>query len=78
MLPALLAKPVRKYALFALGVPVAAWALRNLGEEIEERKGETRLTRALESTSGVLDRRSRGPIAERLRAGHDDRLGPPK
>ena len=56
----------RTYLLFAIGAPVAGWVLNKVGEEIEQRTGETPVTRTLHKTRAVVKRVERGPFARRI------------
>ena len=57
----------RTYLLFAVGAPLAGWALTKLGEEIEQRTGETTVTRAVHKTRGLVKRVERkGPFSRRI------------
>lgn len=38
---------IRRWLLFAVGVPVAAWLLERIGESIESSRGESGVTRTL-------------------------------
>ena len=58
---------LRTYLLFAVGAPVAGWALTKLGEEIEARTGETKVTRAVHKTRGLIKQVERkGPFSRRI------------
>ncbi|HVM14280.1 MAG TPA: hypothetical protein VM287_08110 [Egibacteraceae bacterium] len=64
---AFVSRRFRQWMLFAVGVPAAAWALDRLGEEMEERKGETGVTQALRKGGDFLHRHERGPAGRRRR-----------
>ncbi|MEX0659544.1 MAG: hypothetical protein WD080_10460 [Egibacteraceae bacterium] len=64
----------RRWLIVAVGVPVAAWALDRLGEQLEARRGETTLSQAVRTTGAALHRRGRGPFAGR-RGGAGGRPG---
>jgi hypothetical protein len=64
---AFFSRRARQYALLAVGVPVAAYVLDGVGKSIEERRGESGLTRRLRSGGDWLRGHGRGPIARRLR-----------
>lgn len=49
----------RRYLLFAVGTPVLAWVLEQLREGIVARRGESGLTRSLDTAGGWLSRRRR-------------------
>lgn len=49
----------RRYLLFAVGAPVLAWVLGQLREGIVARRGESGLTRSLDTAGGWLSRRGR-------------------
>lgn len=59
----------RRWLIVAVGVPVAAWALDRLGEQLEARRGETTLSQAVRTTGAALHRRERGPFASRRDGG---------
>ena len=56
----------RTYLLFAVGAPVAGLLLTKVGEEIEQRTGETPVTRTLHKTRAVVKRVERGPLSRRI------------
>lgn len=56
---------LRRWMIVAVGVPVAAWTLDRLGERLEERHGETALTRAIGNAGDWLHGQERGPAARR-------------
>lgn len=60
MVWAFVSRRFRRWALFAVGVPVAAWTLDRIGEEIEERRGESSATQALRSAGQWLHGQERG------------------
>lgn len=60
MLWAFVSRRFRRWALFAVGVPVAAWTLDRIGEEMEHRRGESGTTQALRSAGDWLHRHQRG------------------
>lgn len=64
---AFVSRRARQYALLAVGVPVAAYVLDGIGKSIEERRGESGLTRGMRSGGDWLRAHGRGPIAQRLR-----------
>ena len=58
---------LRTYLLFAVGAPLAGWALTKIGEEIESRTGETKATRAIHKTRGLIKQVERkGPFSRRI------------
>ncbi len=60
-----LMRRLRRWLFFALGAPLLGWALGKIGDRIEDRTGPTRTTRTLQYGRGWLQRRSRGPLANR-------------
>jgi hypothetical protein len=64
---AFLSRRFRQYAILAIVVPAAAYALDGLGKSIEDRRGASTLTRALRSGGDFFRRHGRGPLARRLR-----------
>ena len=48
-------KSIGRWALVAIAIPLAAAAVRKLGERAEARNGSTRFTRALGRTASGLD-----------------------
>lgn len=64
---AFLSRRLREYAVLAVGVPVAAYVLDGIGKTIEDRRGESSLTRGLRSGGDFLRRHGRGPLGRRLR-----------
>jgi hypothetical protein len=48
-------KTVGRWALLAIAVPLAAAGLRRLGQQMEARKGHTRMTGLLHKTASGLD-----------------------
>lgn len=60
MVWAFVSRRFRRWALFAVGVPVAAWTLDRIGEEMEERRGESSTTQALRSAGHWLHGQERG------------------
>jgi len=68
---AFLSRRVRQYALLAVAAPAVAFVLDEVGQTIEQRRGESGLTRGLRSGGDFLRARGRGPIARRLREKED-------
>lgn len=64
---AFLSRRFRQYVILAVGVPLAAYVLDGIGKGIEDRRGESRLTRGLRSGGDYLRRHGRGPLGRRLR-----------
>jgi hypothetical protein len=64
---AFLSRRFRQYMILALGVPVVAYLLDGLGKSIEERRGDSAVTRGMRSGGDFLRRHGRGPLARRLR-----------
>ena len=64
-----LSKRLRLWLLLAVCAPLLAWLLGAIGERLEQRRGPTRLTRALCGAGGWLGRRARGPLAHREKHG---------
>jgi hypothetical protein len=62
---ALLSKRLRLWLLLAVGAPLLAWLLGNIGNRLERRNGPTRVSTALCKVGGWLGRRARGPLARR-------------
>lgn len=62
-----LSRRLRQYALLAVAVPAVAYVLDEVGQTIEERRGESGLTRGLRRGGDMLRSRGRGPVARRLR-----------
>ena len=62
---AFLSARLRLWLFFALGAPVLAWLLGQLGDRLEARHGPTALTRGLQKGRGWLRSRTRGPLATR-------------
>ena len=60
-----LSRRLRMWAFFALGAPVLAWALGQIGDRIEARSGSTTMTRTLKTGRRWLQRRTRGPLGRR-------------
>ncbi len=54
---------LRTYLLFAVGAPVAAAVLDQIGKGIEQRRGPSTVTRSLRSAERALQRFERGPLA---------------
>lgn len=48
-------KTVGRWAIVAIAVPVAAWAIRKTTDRIEQRKGQTRFSSLLRRTASGLD-----------------------
>lgn len=63
----MLSKRVRQWVFFAVGIPVAAWAMERLGDRLEENKGESQVSRGLQAGGSWLHRHERGPAARRGR-----------
>jgi hypothetical protein len=65
----------RTYLLLAVGAPVAAAVLDQVGKGIEQRRGPSGVTRTLRSAERQLQRFERGPLAraraQRRRAAED-------
>ncbi|MGH3926242.1 MAG: hypothetical protein ACRDTT_25825 [Pseudonocardiaceae bacterium] len=65
----LLSSKLRNWLLIAVGIPVLAWVLERVGNELETRQGrQTRVSRNLQRASGWLHRKERGPFARRDRS----------
>ena len=64
----------RLWLLFAVGAPVAARVLGVVARVLEQRRGETSLTRSLQRARGWADEQTRGPVARRRRR-REDRHG---
>lgn len=73
---AFLSARLRMWLLLAVGAPVLAWLLGKVGDAIETRRGPNRVSHALQSVRGWLQRRSRGPWATRSRRPAADLAGP--
>ncbi|HVM00250.1 MAG TPA: hypothetical protein VM324_13240 [Egibacteraceae bacterium] len=58
-------KRLRRWVIVAVGVPVAAWTLDRLGERLEERGGETYLTKVIGNAGDWLHGQQRGPAVGR-------------
>ena len=43
----LIPKPLRRWVLFAVAVPIGAWLLERAAEMIAQRRGESRTTRVM-------------------------------
>lgn len=43
----LIPKPLRRWALFAIAVPLGAWMLEQVAEVIAQRRGESRTTQIM-------------------------------
>jgi hypothetical protein len=43
----LIPKPLRRWILFAIAIPVVAWMLEEAAEAIAQRRGESRATRIM-------------------------------
>jgi hypothetical protein len=57
---ALLSRRLRMWLILAIGVPLADWLLGKVSDAVRARKGETRVTRGIDSTrSGVRKLRNR-------------------
>jgi hypothetical protein len=56
---ALLATPLRRWLLLAVGIPLGAWALERVANEIEERKGDHPAARGLRAAGDWLGARRR-------------------
>jgi hypothetical protein len=48
-------KTIARWALLAIAVPIAAAGLRRLGQQMEARKGQTRMTGLIRKTASGLD-----------------------
>jgi hypothetical protein len=48
-------KTIARWALLAIAVPLAAAGLRRLGQQMEARKGQTRMTGLIRKTASGLD-----------------------
>jgi len=48
-------KTIGRWALIVIAVPLAAAGLRKVGESMERRKGQTRVTSILRKTASGLD-----------------------
>ena len=46
--------PIRRWLFLVVLLPLAAWGLARLGDEIAERRGETTATRAMRAPRRVL------------------------
>ena len=68
---ALLSRRARRYALFAVAAPVAGVVLHRIGDELEARGEQTRLSRGVRSTADFVQQQGRGPFASRLRTDRD-------
>lgn len=55
MIAALLSRKVRRYLLLTVGVPVGAWALQRLGEELEQRNGQSPVANGLRHAANWLE-----------------------
>jgi hypothetical protein len=47
-------KPMRRWLILAVVLPLAVWGLERLGDELAERRGENPATRALRTPRRVL------------------------
>lgn len=56
---ALLSSRFRRWLLVAVGIPVGAWALERVADEIEQRKGDHPVARNLRAAGGWLGARRR-------------------
>lgn len=54
---ALLSSRFRRWLLLAVGIPLGAWALERVADEIEERKGDHPAARNLRAAGGWLGAR---------------------
>lgn len=59
-------KWAKRWVLVAVGLPVAAWALDQAGDALEERKGSSSTSRRLHQAAGsVRDLRGKGKKGRR-------------
>jgi hypothetical protein len=58
---------LRRLAIIAIGIPVAAWALEEAARRSEARSGPSPTSRRLRTGADWLGRMGRGPLASRLR-----------
>ena len=61
------------WLVLAVGAPIVAWLLGKVGDALESRRGPTTASKVLKKGSGYLQRRTKGPLADRLSA---DPTGP--
>ncbi|HWH31776.1 MAG TPA: hypothetical protein VNU01_03810 [Egibacteraceae bacterium] len=54
MFAAFLSRRVRRWLLLTVGVPAGAWALQRLGEELEQRRGQSPVANGLRSAADRL------------------------
>lgn len=62
-----LSSRLRLWLLFAVGAPALSWLLGKIGDRLEARSGPTGASRMLKSGRSWLQRRARGPLADRTR-----------
>jgi hypothetical protein len=55
----MMGKTVKRWAILAIVVPLAAAGARRISDAVEKRRGSSRLTRALRSGADMLHRGSR-------------------
>ncbi len=58
---------LRRLAIIAIGIPVAAWALEEAARRSEAKKGPSTASRRLRTGADWLGQMGRGPLASRLR-----------
>lgn len=56
---ALLSTRIRRWLLLAVGVPVLAWTLGRIGDGLEARKGESKVSRGFQQAGSWMQRHSR-------------------
>jgi hypothetical protein len=62
---AFLSRRLRRWLLFAVGLPLFGGLLEAAGAALEQRSGETKLTRSMRGARRTLRRYERGPLARR-------------
>jgi hypothetical protein len=54
----LIPRPIRRWLLVAIAVPVVSWLLAQIADGIRERRGETRMTKLLRAPQNWRERRA--------------------
>lgn len=73
---AFLSARLRMWLILAVGAPLLAWLLGRIGDAVEARLGSNRVSRSLQWARARLQRRTRGPLADRSRRVPADPTGP--